>query len=92
MQSTSVLQQQQIASLAIVICMCCKVLPHWDPKVDARHAKFNWRPPDEPHSPYMPERGTYSSRNNDTLKAQFQDLAAAGVDSAIVSWWQPPTL
>merc|ERR1719330_239210 len=41
-----------------------KVLPHWDKQVDARHPKFNWRPPDEPHSPFMPERGTYSCRDN----------------------------
>jgi len=64
-----------------------KVLPHWDKSVDARHKKFDWRPPEEPHSPFMPERGTYSSRDKATLQDQFRDLAAAGVDSAMCSWW-----
>lgn len=64
-----------------------KVLPHWDPKVDAQHPKFNWRPPDEHHSPFRPERGLFSARNNQTLKEQFKELAAAGVNSAMISWW-----
>jgi len=64
-----------------------KVLPHWDKQVDARHPKFDWRPPDEPHSPSMPLRGTYSCRDKVVLREQFQELAAAGVDSAMVSWW-----
>ena len=63
------------------------MLPHWDARVDARHPKFDWRPPEEPHSPFMPERGTYSCRDNATLRAQFRDLAEANVDSAMCSWW-----
>ena len=64
-----------------------KVLPHWDPKVDAQHEKFDWRPPDEPHSTFFPARGTYSSADNATLRAQFRELRQAGVDSAMCSWW-----
>eukprot|EP00929_Paragymnodinium_shiwhaense_P090787 TRINITY_DN50896_c1_g1_i1.p1 TRINITY_DN50896_c1_g1~~TRINITY_DN50896_c1_g1_i1.p1 ORF type:complete len:397 (+),score=62.63 TRINITY_DN50896_c1_g1_i1:23-1213(+) len=64
-----------------------KVLPHWDPKEDARHKKFNWAPPGEHHAPYRPERGLFSCRDPETLRANFQDMAAAGIDSAMVSWW-----
>jgi len=64
-----------------------KILPHWDAQVDKRHPKFDWRPPEEPHSPFMPERGTYSCRDNATLQAQFAELNRAGVDSAMISWW-----
>jgi len=63
------------------------VLPHWDPQVDAKHKKFNWAPPEELHSPYFPQRGAYSVRDNATLQAQFRELAEAGVDSAMCSWW-----
>ncbi|CAK0836388.1 unnamed protein product, partial [Prorocentrum cordatum] len=64
-----------------------KVLPHWDKRVDAQHEKFDWRPPEEPHSPFMPERGPYSCSDSATLHAQFRELASAGVDSAMCSWW-----
>eukprot|EP00435_Cladocopium_sp_Y103_P043424 s911_g12.t1 len=64
-----------------------KVLPHWDPKVDELHSKFSWEPPDEPHSTFYPAKGTYSSANNETLYAQFQELWEAGIDSAMCSWW-----
>lgn len=64
-----------------------KVLPHWDKQVDAQYPKFDWRPPEEPHSPFMPSRGTYSCRDKVVLREQFQELKAAGVDSAITSWW-----
>eukprot|EP00933_Yihiella_yeosuensis_P044378 TRINITY_DN39484_c0_g1_i1.p1 TRINITY_DN39484_c0_g1~~TRINITY_DN39484_c0_g1_i1.p1 ORF type:complete len:562 (-),score=104.22 TRINITY_DN39484_c0_g1_i1:167-1852(-) len=64
-----------------------KVLPHWDKEEDAKHEKFNWRPPEEPHSTFYPVRGTYSSRDNQTLHEQFAELADAGVDSAMCSWW-----
>jgi len=64
-----------------------KVLPHWDPKVDAQHRKFKWRPPDEHHAPFRPQRGLFSARSNMTLREQFADLALAGVDSAMISWW-----
>eukprot|EP00927_Polykrikos_kofoidii_P017967 TRINITY_DN18250_c0_g1_i1.p1 TRINITY_DN18250_c0_g1~~TRINITY_DN18250_c0_g1_i1.p1 ORF type:complete len:401 (+),score=50.35 TRINITY_DN18250_c0_g1_i1:101-1303(+) len=64
-----------------------KVLPHWDPVIDRQHDKFHWRPPDEHHAPFRPKRGLFSARNNETLRGNFQDLKAAGVDSAMLSWW-----
>lgn len=64
-----------------------KVLPHWDPKVDAQFEQFNWRPPDEHHSPFRPARGLFSARDKEALQGQFAELAAAGVDSAMISWW-----
>ncbi|CAE7463740.1 Maneal [Symbiodinium natans] len=64
-----------------------KVLPHWDKEVDAKYDKFNWSPPDEPHATFYPERGPYSSRDESILTSQFEDLAKAGVDSAMCSWW-----
>ncbi len=64
-------------------------LPHWDEAVRKRHAPPGQlhAPPEEPHSPYYPARGLYSSRDNATLHAQFASLAAAGVDTAMLSWW-----
>lgn len=64
-----------------------KVLPHWERHIDERHKKFDWEPPHEPHSPFMPSAGCYSSRDNATLKRQFSEMKRAGVDSAILSWW-----
>ena len=46
-----------------------------------------FRPPDEPHSPFYPARGLYSSRDTDALAAQMREIAAAGVDSIMLSWW-----
>ena len=61
---------------------------HWDEAVRKRHAPGKMHaPPEEPHSPYYPSRGLYSSRDNATLHAQFASLAAAGVDTAMLSWW-----
>ena len=62
---------------------------HWDEAVRKRHAPPGQlhAPPEEPHSPYYPARGLYSSRDNATLHAQFASLAAAGVDTAMLSWW-----
>ncbi|CAE7392362.1 Maneal [Symbiodinium sp. CCMP2456] len=64
-----------------------KVLPHWDKEVDAKYDKFNWSPPDEPHATFYPDRGPYSSSDESILLSQFEDLAKAGVDSAMCSWW-----
>lgn len=65
------------------------VLPHWSAETRARFPPHGtpWRPPDEPHSPFYPERGLYSSRDGAALAAQMEELAAAGVDSIMLSWW-----
>ena len=65
-----------------------QVMPHWTPEVNKRHdVGTPFRPPDEPHSPFVPERGLYSSRDTVVLKQQLTELAAAGVDSIMLSWW-----
>jgi glycoprotein endo-alpha-1,2-mannosidase len=46
-----------------------------------------FRPPEEPHSPFYPARGLYSSGNATVLRSQLSELAAAGVDSVMLSWW-----
>ena len=36
---------------------------------------------------YYPSRGLYSSSNAQIVATQMRDLAAAGVDTLVVSWW-----
>jgi glycoprotein endo-alpha-1,2-mannosidase len=64
-------------------------LPHWSHQVRERYppAGTPFEPPDRPHSPFYPERGLYSSQDNATLRAQFSELAAAGVTTVMLSWW-----
>lgn len=38
-------------------------------------------------TPYFPARGLYSSSNARIVAAQMREIAAAGVDTVIVSWW-----
>jgi hypothetical protein len=38
-------------------------------------------------TPYFPARGLYSSSNAKVVAAQMREIAAAGVDTVIVSWW-----
>ena len=38
-------------------------------------------------TPYFPARGLYSSSNAKIVAAQMSEIAAAGVDTVIVSWW-----
>jgi glycoprotein endo-alpha-1,2-mannosidase len=38
-------------------------------------------------TPYFPTRGLYSSSNAKIVSAQMREIAAAGVDTVIVSWW-----
>ncbi|HZI39925.1 MAG TPA: hypothetical protein VFF24_16625, partial [Acidimicrobiia bacterium] len=44
-------------------------------------------PPDDIPADYYPARGVYSSADPAVLDAQMADLAAAGVDTVISSWW-----
>ena len=64
-------------------------LPHWSEAVRERFppAGVKFTPPEAPHSPYYPYRGLYSSRDTGVLAAQMSELAAAGVDSIMLSWW-----
>jgi glycoprotein endo-alpha-1,2-mannosidase len=44
-------------------------------------------PPTDIASDFYPARGVYSSGNMRTLRAQMHDLAVAGVDEVVSSWW-----
>lgn len=44
-------------------------------------------PPADIASDFYPARGAYSSGNARTLAAQMHDLAVAGVDEVVSSWW-----
>ncbi|HEX5265299.1 MAG TPA: hypothetical protein VFW24_00865 [Acidimicrobiales bacterium] len=52
---------------------------HWD---EGGHS-----PPLDIGSDYYPGRGAYSSSDPSVVDAQMADLAGAGVDEAVVSWW-----
>jgi hypothetical protein len=45
------------------------------------------RPPADIASGYYPMRGAYSSSDPGLIRQQMQEIAAAGVDTVIVSWW-----
>jgi hypothetical protein len=38
-------------------------------------------------TPYFPSRGLYSSSNAKVVTAQMREIAAAGIDTVVVSWW-----
>jgi glycoprotein endo-alpha-1,2-mannosidase len=44
-------------------------------------------PPGSIYSSYYPARGAYSSSSRAVVDAQMAEIAAAGVDEVIVSWW-----
>ena len=65
------------------------VMPQWQPEVSKRFPLIgtSHQPPDEPHSPFYPSRGLYSSKDKKVLVDQLTELADAGVDSIMLSWW-----
>jgi glycoprotein endo-alpha-1,2-mannosidase len=44
-------------------------------------------PPGDIASDFYPARGVYSSASARTLRAQMHDLAVAGIDQVVSSWW-----
>ena len=52
---------------------------HWDQN---RH-----RPPNDVYSRFYPARGPYSSDDAAVVDQQMAELAAAGIDEVISSWW-----
>jgi glycoprotein endo-alpha-1,2-mannosidase len=44
-------------------------------------------PPDNIYSRFYPARGVYSSASRSIVGAQMAEIASAGVDEVIVSWW-----
>lgn len=60
------------------------------PVVDGTWEHWNQnahRPPLDLYSRYYPARGPYSSDNPAVLERQMTQIAAAGIDEVIVSWW-----
>jgi hypothetical protein len=60
------------------------------PKLDGGYQQWSQNghePPKDIYSPYYPARGVYSSSNERVLDRQMADIAGAGVNQVIVSWW-----
>lgn len=66
------------------------VLPHWTAAVRAQYPEASFLPPDDIHAPFYPARGLYSSSDRAVLREQLQEMARAGIDAAVVSWWGRP--
>ena len=49
-------------------------------------------PPARIGSTYYPARGAYSSGDPSVVRAQMREIAAAGIDTVVVSWWGPGTI
>ena len=49
-------------------------------------------PPARLGSTYLPARGAYSSGDAAIVRAQMREIAAAGIDTVVVSWWGPGSL
>jgi hypothetical protein len=46
-----------------------------------------FEPPGYIHSPFYPQLGPYSSRDELAIRRHFDMLLKAGVDVVVVSWW-----
>lgn len=46
-------------------------------------------PPTQIGSDFYPARGPYSSGSRSVVRSQMREIAAAGIDTVIVSWWGP---
>lgn len=66
-----------------------EVLPHWTAAVNAQYPDVGKRfePPGYIHSPFYPQLGPYSSRDELAIRRHFDMLLKAGVDVVVVSWW-----
>ena len=65
--------------------------PWWGtPKYDGKYLHWNKNdhlPPADLASTFYPSRGPYSSRNWKILSQHMTDIARAGVDEVVSSWW-----
>ena len=52
---------------------------HWD--------QNGHRPPRDVYSSFYPVRGPYSSDDPTVLERQMREIATAGIDEVVVSWW-----
>src|SRR2546421_2806804 len=50
-------------------------------------AQGGHQPPFDLASQFYPARGPYSSGDPRVLRAQMRDIAAAGIDEVVSSWW-----
>lgn len=60
------------------------------PAFDGAYRKWNARghePPADIAARFYPARGPYSSRDPVVLAAQMREIAHAGIDEIVVSWW-----
>jgi hypothetical protein len=60
------------------------VYVHWQQR--------GFRPPASIASAFYPARGPYSSDDPGVLRAHMVQIAAAGIDQVVVSWWGPGSL
>src|SRR2546429_1138894 len=61
-----------------------------NPRLDGQYVHWlqgGHTPPFDIGSAFFPMRGTYSSSDPRVLGAQMRDIAAAGVDEVVSSWW-----
>jgi len=66
------------------------ILPHWTKAVNAQYPSIGTRHDaanGQLHSRFYPQGGAYSSRHPATLDRQFDAMASAGVQIAVLSWW-----
>jgi glycoprotein endo-alpha-1,2-mannosidase len=62
------------------------------PALDGAYAHWHQNghaAPSQIASAYYPARGVYSSSDPNVLRAQLREVAAAGADTVVVSWWGP---
>ena len=50
-------------------------------------SQYGHAPPSDLATTYYPARGPYSSSAPDVVRAQMEEIAAAGVSEVIASWW-----
>ncbi len=64
----------------------------WWGTLDRDGRWFHWSqngsvPPAEIASAFYPSRGAYSSADRSIVRSQMREIAHAGIDTVIVSWW-----
>jgi hypothetical protein len=65
------------------------------PRVDGdwlHWGQGQFQPPQGIGSTYYPKRGPYSSGDPKLVRDQMREIAAAGIDTVVVSWWGPGSM
>ncbi|KAK6323913.1 hypothetical protein J4Q44_G00062520 [Coregonus suidteri] len=65
------------------------LVPHWDPKIAASHAKGRHTPPEDIAASFFPELGPYSSRDPTVLESHMSQIEAAAAGVLVLSWYPP---